>query len=172
MRPDNIPRDEIMMRRYARWVALTLLLVVAAGCPELNSENRAITEFNKGDVFSQREDWDAAIACYSEAVRLKPDYVAAYNKRGFAYLNKGEIGKAMNDFSEAIRLEPSFAMAYSNRGFIYQKQGEIDKAIKEYSEAIRLKPDYVGHYLSRGGAYKEKGDQAKADADFAKAKEL
>ncbi len=41
-----------MTRRYARWVAFTLLLGGCGGSTE--------NEFNKGVEFSDREDWAAA----------------------------------------------------------------------------------------------------------------
>ena len=34
----------------------------------------AIIEYDKGNDFFDKEDWDTAIACYSEAIRLKPDF--------------------------------------------------------------------------------------------------
>ncbi len=145
-RPDKARWDEIMTRRYARWVAVTLLL--ASGCgdsptPETpvakpDSTSLAIIDYNKGNKFLDKEDWDTAIASYSDAIRLKPDYAKAYN----------------------------------NRGVAYDKKGESDAAIKDCSEAILLKPDYAEAYYNRGNAYGKKGDKTKAAADFAKAKEL
>ena len=97
-----------MMRRYARWVAITLLL---GGCGDSpRTQTLAITEYNKGGHFAEREDWDTAIACYTEAIRLNPDFAAAYNNRGFAYLKNDEIEQAIKDLSEAIRLKPDFAI--------------------------------------------------------------
>ena len=97
-RPDNARWDEIMKRRYARWVAFTLLLVSGCGdspAPETPvakpaPTSLAIIEYNKGNDFLDKEDWDTAIACYSDAIRLKPDYAKAYNNRGIAYRKKGE----------------------------------------------------------------------------------
>ena len=46
--------------------------------PVLPPASLAATEYNKGIDFAEREDWDAAIACYSEAIRLKPDDPASH----------------------------------------------------------------------------------------------
>ena len=69
-----------MTRRCAVSIAFTLLL---GGCGDSvtpqapatspTPASLAATEYNKGIDFAEREDWDAAIACYSEAIRLKPD---------------------------------------------------------------------------------------------------
>jgi len=102
-----------MTRRCAVSIAFTLLL---GGCGDsatpqapatsTTPASLAATEYNKGIDFSEREDWDAAIACYSEAIRLKPDFADAYNNRGNAYDDKGEYDLAIKDYSAAIRLKP------------------------------------------------------------------
>jgi hypothetical protein len=42
----------------------------------------------RGEDFSSAHDHDRAIAEYTTAIRLKPDYAEAYNDRGFAYYLK------------------------------------------------------------------------------------
>ena len=44
------------------------------------------------------------IADYNEAIRLKPDYAAAFNSRGLAYENRGEKAKAEEDYAKAKAL--------------------------------------------------------------------
>ena len=105
----------------------------------LAPESRLATiEYNKGIDFFKREDWDVAIACYSEAIRLKPDYADAYYNRGIAYSKKGESDAAIKDFSEAIRLKPDDATAYYNRGNAYSKKGDKAKANADFAKADEL----------------------------------
>jgi len=40
----------------------------------------------------------------AEAIRLKPDYVLAFNNRGIARRAKGDLEGALQDSNEAIRL--------------------------------------------------------------------
>ena len=137
--------------RFVGWVALTLLLVggcgdspspqdPAAGPPEspATSPTPAITEYNKGLGFAERKDWDTAIACYSEAIRLKPDWPAPYYNRGNAYDEKGEYDAAIKDYSEAIRLTPDYAMAYNGRGKAYGLKGDKAKAAADFAKAKEL----------------------------------
>jgi tetratricopeptide (TPR) repeat protein len=44
---------------------------------------------------------DGAVADYN-AVELNRFYAAAYNSRGYTYLQKGEQDKAIDDFTKAI----------------------------------------------------------------------
>ena len=48
--------------------------------------------------------FDKAMADYSEAIRLRPDYAAAYHERGIACRNKGDFDKAQEDFAKAKEL--------------------------------------------------------------------
>jgi tetratricopeptide (TPR) repeat protein len=47
---------------------------------------------------------NAAIADYTEVIRLDPNYAEAYYGRGDAYLEKGDTDKADKDFDQANRL--------------------------------------------------------------------
>ena len=70
------------------------------------------TEEKVQNLFQSASDWlykgnyDQAIKDYSEAIRLKPGDVKAWNNRGIVYRRKGEYDLAIQDFSEAIKLKP------------------------------------------------------------------
>ena len=85
-----------------------------------------------------------------QAIRLDPDFAAAYNNRGAARYDKGDLDGALKDFDEAIRLDPDFAAAYNNRGAARYDEGDLDGALKDFDEAIRLDPDYATAYAHRG----------------------
>ena len=91
-------------------------------------------------------DLDEQLRCYSEAIRLKPDYAEAHNNRGTARVKKDDYDGAIQDFSEAIRLEPRLAEAHYNRGSAHNRKDEYDDALNDLSEAIRLRPDYAAAY--------------------------
>ena len=63
-------------------------------------------------------DVQGAIANYGEAIRLKPDFVEAYNNLGVIYFNQGQIPKALDAFSGALRIDPDNADARRNRDAI------------------------------------------------------
>ena len=93
---------------------------------------------NRGDAYANKGDYDKAIADYTEAIRLKPDYAYAYYGRGKAYAEKGDLDKAIADYTVAVRLKPDFAAAYYNRGLAYDRKGEKRKAEVDLAEAKRL----------------------------------
>ncbi len=95
-----------MSRSMRPWI---LLLVFAAGCGV--SQNPAVESAKKGDDARKKDDWDLAIAHYTDAIRLNPKLARAYYGRGTAYCAKSESTIAIADLSEAIRLDPMNARA-------------------------------------------------------------
>jgi Flp pilus assembly protein TadD len=49
-------------------------------------------------------EFDKAIADYTEAIRLEPQSVRAFDGRGWCYKQKGDNGKAVADFAQAKKL--------------------------------------------------------------------
>ena len=96
----------------------------------------------------------------------------AYNNRGLAYQEKGEVDRAVADFTTAIKFNPNDARVYNNRGVAYEQKGDKEQAIADYGKGIALNPKYVEAYTNRGVAYEQKGDKEQAIADFRKALEI
>jgi tetratricopeptide (TPR) repeat protein len=123
----------------------------------------------RGNEAREKKDYDLAIANYTEAIRLNPQYADAYNSRGLAYRNKGDYDRAIADCTEAIRLNPQYADAYNNRGLAYYYKKDYDRVIGDYNEVIRLNPQFAIAYNNRGVAYYYKKDYDRAIADYTEA---
>src|SRR6266487_10178 len=117
-------------------------------------------------------DPDEKIHCYTEAIRLKPDFADAYYNRGLARYDKKDLDGAIKDYTEALRLKPDYATAYNNRGLARYDKKDLDGAIKDYTEALRLKPDYAEAYYNRGLARYDKKDLDGAIKDYTEALRL
>jgi tetratricopeptide (TPR) repeat protein len=98
--------------------------------------------FNSGKTFLGNNNYDNAIAPLNEAIRLYPDFTAAYNKRGYAYMMKNQYEMAIRDFNDAIWLDPN-AYAYAWRGLAYYQTGQKNKAIQDLETAVSLDPNHV-----------------------------
>jgi tetratricopeptide (TPR) repeat protein len=92
---------------------------------------------------------DEAIACSTEALRLRNDYVEAYNNRGIAHDRKGDQDLAIRDYAKAIELKPDYADAYYNRGNAHSAKGNHVQAEQDFTRAIELKSDFVQAYNNR-----------------------
>jgi tetratricopeptide (TPR) repeat protein len=115
---------------------------------------------------------EEAIAEYSEAIRLNPDYADAYHNRGNLYVRKADIESALFDFDRAIELNPEFAKAYFNRGLTHHNSQNYAKAVIDYTKAISLDSKLAFAYNNRGEAYFALGNYQQALEDFRKMNEL
>jgi tetratricopeptide (TPR) repeat protein len=114
-------------------------------------------------------DLDEEIRLNSEAIRLEPSFSEAYNNRGIAREQKGDLEGALQDYNKAIELKPDHAGPYNNRGNARQERGDLDGALEDYGNAIQIKPDYAEAYYNRGNALEAKGDLEGALEDYGNA---
>ncbi|HVF98880.1 MAG TPA: tetratricopeptide repeat protein [Chloroflexia bacterium] len=117
-------------------------------------------------------DVDKAIAEFSEAIRLKPDYAIAYNNRGIAYRYKNMLDEAIADFSKSIELAPNDGRFYLERGTTYMYKGNYDNAVPDFTRATELLPNLAEPYYQRGTIYLETTQYDQAIQDFDKAIDL
>ena len=94
--------------------------------------------FGRGRMRYDADQFDAAIADYSEVLKLDPSRRWAYNNRGAAYLDKNDLPNALRDFNEAIRIEPKFALALANRADVLRRQGKLSEALADANKAIEI----------------------------------
>ncbi len=109
---------------------------------------------------------------YNTAVARNPQSVLAHNNLGAAYLDQGNLQKAIQEYTMAIRLKPDYASAYSGRGNAYYKQKMYRESIDDFSRVIELRSADANTYNNRGAAFCRLGLFYKACPDFMKAEEL
>jgi tetratricopeptide (TPR) repeat protein len=126
--------------------------------------------YDRGVQFFDKKDYETAIADFTEAIRLDPNYKEAYKDRGRSYGNKNDYDRAIADYTQAIRIDPNYKDAHTIRGNAYYFKRDIDLAIADYTNAIRIDPNYAYAYYSRGNMYylfKRDYDSAIADYEAA-----
>ena len=85
-----------------------------AGCTRIaddqsqNRQLRAVAYLNRGAAHAQQGQLDRAIADYSEAIGLDPNYAVAFYNRSLVYLTKGETDRASADRDRAISIDPAY----------------------------------------------------------------
>jgi tetratricopeptide (TPR) repeat protein len=135
--------------------------------------NMAMIYVNRGSAYGDKQDYARAIADYSKALQLNPNYADAYYSRGTVYLRMNDNDRAIGDISQTLRLNPNHAYAYFNRGLAYQNKADYTRAIADYDQAVRLNPALGDAYQhaavalnGRGDAYLKAGDYDRAIADY------
>ena len=162
-------RGELLPGALAFCLVLILGLSVAA-TPAWTGE--AERYFNDGVAYQKKGQFDAAIAAYKRAIRIKPDYGEAHRSLGYSYGEKGQYDLAIASFKEAIRLNPEDAEMHFYLGAAFHRKGQWDAAIASLNEANRLRPDDAWTHHGLGFAYLAAGNRERALEEYKILKEL
>ncbi len=68
------------------------------------NKNMVYAWFNKGLIYYELKDYTPAMQCFSEVLRIDPEFGEAYYNRGLAYLQQGNRQQAFADLSKAGEL--------------------------------------------------------------------
>ena len=162
----NVSMDAVLHppSRAARSVAQSQQAAAGAAPRVASNELRAQKYFERGHAAVSD---DEILRCFTEAIRLKPDFADAFYWRGFyrEVLEK-DLEGALQDLDEAIRLKPDTASYWSQRGGVRRVEGDLNEALRDYDEAIRLEPDSVGSWVGRAQVRESAGDLEGALQDF------
>ncbi|MDE0635730.1 MAG: tetratricopeptide repeat protein [Candidatus Poribacteria bacterium] len=126
----------------------------------------AETYFRWGNAKYKTGDYEGAISDYTTAIRLKSDYIVAYNNRGMAKGLLKRYSDAIEDFDTVIGLQPDYAEAYVARGLMKDQSGQHFAAITDYDTAIRLQPNLAAAYHARGNVKSKLKQYSAAIADY------
>jgi tetratricopeptide (TPR) repeat protein len=166
--------------------------------PVTEKDIKAQALANSGNEKASKKDYKAAIADWSDSIRLNPVYfLASYNNdiingealklkfddpkdygdRGLIKYTLGDKQGSIKDWSDSIALKPDFSLAYFNRGVAKFVLGDIKSAIDDYNEAIKLDRNWgirslAAAYYNRGYAKSKLGDRQGAIMDYEKAAPL
>jgi tetratricopeptide (TPR) repeat protein len=105
------------------------------------SPQKARPRYNLGLALANQGKIEEAISHYSEALRIKPNYVAAHNNLGQALADLGRLKGAVKHFSEALRINPNNHKAHNNMGNALTSLGKQDEALEHFYIAIQIAPD-------------------------------
>ncbi len=122
--------------------------------------------YKQGQELAKQGKQQAAIANYTEAVKLNPKNASIYYQRGNSYYSQRAYEKAIKDYTAAIKIKANYNDAYYQRGLIYYELDNNEKAITNLTQALRINPNYTKAYNKRGQIYYEIGDYKNAIQDY------
>jgi tetratricopeptide (TPR) repeat protein len=146
-------------------LALAVLLFWGPAGAEDNARaiNRLLIQAGNAE---QKNDYDGAIAAYSQIIKIKPDDEAILVDRGSSYNDKKDYARVIADFTDALKRKPNDAMAHNNRGVAYLGLSDEAHALADFDAAVRLNPDYLEALGNRAMAYDAMHDFTRAIADY------
>ena len=116
-----------------------------------------------------KNQWDKALTFFDKSIKSNPKDPVAYIGRSRAYLNLGNLQKAMEDAGKAVEKKADSAQAYGQRGIVLKVMKKNDESLKDFSQAIKLDPAYSWAYAQRADIYSRLQDQEKALQDATRA---
>jgi tetratricopeptide (TPR) repeat protein len=131
-----------------------------------------IAQNGLGEALAGQGKVDEAIAHFSEAVRLSPDFPAAQNNLGVELKRQRHFGEAIAHYSQALRTRPDFAEAHNNLANALDEEGRTNEAITHYTEALRIKPNYAEAHNGLGVALAKEARLGEAVEHFSAAMRL
>ena len=76
--------------------------------------------------------------------RVAPRFALGHAKAGYAYLESGQMDKALSSFERATRLDHRLAEAYNGLGLVFQERPKArHDAIRYFQKALQYDRDYV-----------------------------
>ena len=117
----------------------------------------------------QQEDYQGAIADFSQALASNSNDLDALSGRAEAYYWQGDFTAAIQDLNRVLEQNDNNATYFFYRGYAHQKLKEEQQAIADYTEAIRLDPQDALAYNNRGNSYSRLGEDQQAIADYTEA---
>lgn len=124
--------------------------------------NSGLAQYILGVAYGKLGFFPDAAAAFQQAIKLKPDFVDAWNNLGWAYSQSGKLAEAVAVFRQLLKLTPNDAQVWNSLGRACAAQGHEADAVTAYQTAIRLKPDYAEAHFNLGAACAHQGKPVEA----------
>ncbi len=124
--PDDVTAKAIEERIWALWTA-----------SRSDTANLLMTRVKTA---IEAKDLDLAIKLLDAIVKVKPDYVEAWNRRATIYYMKKDYGHSLADIRQVLKREPRHFGALAGFGLILQDIGDDRQALEVYRRALSLYP--------------------------------
>ena len=83
---------------------------------------------------------DVAIKLLDAVIKLRPDYVEAWNRRATVYYLQNDYGHSLEDIEQVLVREPRHFGALAGLGMIMQDLGDDKRALEAFRKALAVNP--------------------------------
>jgi tetratricopeptide (TPR) repeat protein len=111
---------------------------------ENNIKTNNITDIQKFDLYNKginhmaNEKLTDAIRCFELALRIDPQFVNAWIKKGYSHFHLGEYSVAISAYDNALDLDINNFEAWNLKGLAFYRMNNLQKAIACCEKAIDL----------------------------------
>ncbi len=94
--------------------------------------------YNNGINHMANEKLTDAIRCFELSVRIDPQFVNAWIKKGYAHFHLGEYTVAISCYNNALDLDINNFEAWNLKGLAYYRMNNLDKAVECCEKSIDI----------------------------------
>lgn len=114
------------------------------------------------ECVTKAKDLKAAIRCFDKALKLYPDFLDAWVRKGITLFDLEEDYDALICLNKAVQLDSNSFKARYNRGKSYLKMNYYEEAEADLLHAANLKPKHPGVHEYLSEVYAQMGDIEKS----------
>jgi len=108
----------------------------------LRSNDRMVNRlFQSSIALIQQEEPELAIAKLDRIISYRPEFAEAWNKRGDAYLQLGDLDRALADYQQTLRLNPYHFGAMQSCGEIWLERSNARRSAEYFRRALDVNPN-------------------------------
>ncbi len=124
--PDEASARHVEARIWAQWMA--------------TPSDTAALLMARAKVAIDAKQMDVALKLLDATVKLRPDYVEAWNRRATVYYLRDDYSHALQDIEQVLAREPRHFGAWAGLGMIMRDLGEDKRALDAFRKALAINP--------------------------------
>ncbi|WP_407187285.1 tetratricopeptide repeat protein [Bradyrhizobium centrosematis] len=124
--PDEISAKHVEARIWAIWL-------------QTPSDTAALL-MSRAKTAVDAKKIDVAIKLLDSVIKLRPDYIEAWNRRATLYYMQNDYGRSLADIQQVLIREPRHFGALAGLGMIMQEVGDEKRALEAYRKALAVNP--------------------------------
>ncbi|MEA2864221.1 MAG: hypothetical protein QOC84_2177 [Bradyrhizobium sp.] len=124
--PDEASAKHVEARIWALWL-------------QTPSDTAALL-MSRAKAAMDAQQMDVAIKLLDAVVKLRPDYIEAWNRRATLYYLKSDYAHSLEDIEQVLVREPRHFGALAGLGMIMQDIGDEKRALDAFRKALAINP--------------------------------
>ena len=124
--PDEASAKHVEARIWALW--------------QQTPSDTAALLMQRAKVAMEAQQTDVALKLLDAVIKLRPDYVEAWNRRATLYYLRNDYGHSLEDIQQVLVREPRHFGALAGLGMIMQDLGDEKRALEAFRKALAINP--------------------------------
>src|SRR5215813_6955417 len=124
--PDDASARHVEARIWAMWM-------------QTPSDTAALL-MSRAKTAMDGQKMDVALKLLDSVIKLRPDYIEAWNRRATLYYLKNDYAHSLQDIQQVLIREPRHFGALAGLGMIMQDIGDDKRALEAFRRALAVNP--------------------------------